>query len=1109
MHAFCIRPGTGLVLALLLVAALFGGASAQIPADLPAVRRAVEDLTKTFGDQYPKGTEYLARLDALAGQQESDALAALGREALLANPLLDFDRLMLVKRGEGQMGLPQNWQSNSSLPMKGYDNELAVLTLGIDAALATLYRPEDGAFVGDVDLHYDADRLLFSMPGGNGRWQIFEMNADGTGLAQLPLIEEPDVDNYDACYLPDGDIMFTSTAPFVGVPCVTGASHVSNLYVLQRETGNIRRLTFEQDHDWCPTVLSNGRVLYLRWEYSDIPHFASRILFHMNPDGTSQMEYYGSNSYWPNAMFYARPIPENPTQFVAVVGGHHDNPRMGELVLFDTAKGRHEADGVIQRIPGYAQTVEPILLDGLVMESWPRFLHPYPLSDKYFLVSCKPTPESRWGIYLVDVFDNMTLLKEADGYALLEPVPLRKTPIPPVIPSRVEPERSDALVYLTDIYAGQGLAGVPRGTVKQLRLFTYHFAYHGMGGQINRVGLDGPWDIKRIMGTVPVEPDGSALFRVPANTPISVQPLDAEGKAIQLMRSWMTAMPGETLSCVGCHEQQNSVVPSKATIAAGREPSEIAPWYGPTRGFSFKREVQPVLDAYCVACHGEERDPDFRPLPPVHTTARSNGYNNGTQFMPSYLALRQFVRAPSMESDMHLLPPGEFHADTTTLVQTLRRGHHGVKLDDEAWNRLITWVDLAAPAHGTWHEIVGEEKVNHQRDRRREMLRRYAGIDEDPEAVGEPAVLVAVAREGGLATSLSNSPPTRHCEESPTKQSRLQGRPVTPSGNEIAASLADSLLSRERLRSLSPTVTAEQSREAIAMTDEADSRNEGGAQQDSPGRVPPSSHSDGFGVSSGHTGQPDPDTQEPARRTIDLGEGITIELVLLPAPQPASRHPFWMGVCEVTNAQYARFDPDHDSRLEHGDFLQFSVEERGYPLNGPNQPVVRISWNQATAFCDWLSSRLKEDFSLPTELQWEHACRAGATTPMWYGDLDADFSESANLADASLHNVDTFKPWSLPSGAIHPWRPAVTSVNDGHRVSAPVGSFAPNAWGLCDMAGNAAEWCRTTDADSDRQPARGGSWYDRPKNAQSSSRVTYAPWQPVFNVGFRVVCKGE
>ncbi len=589
-------------------------------------------MSQTFQARYPHGPQYLQQLQTLqqaqhavldegaadgtsaktrtfSGEQlrQLDDIARqfeqLKQEALLANPLLDFDRLLLVRRAASNLGLPANWQSNSSLPTTGFDNQLAVLSpVRPDGELTTLFQPEGGRFVGDVDLHFDAERMLFSMPGANGRWQVFEMNVDGSGLHELPLIHEPDVDNYDACYLPDGRILFTSTAPFIGVPCVYGSSHVTNPYLLDHD-GSIRQLTVDQEHNWCPTVLNNGRVLYLRWEYTDLPHSNSRILFHMNPDGTGQMEYYGSNSFFPNSFFYARPIPDHPTKVVGMATGHHGMSRSGRLLILDPALGRHEADGVVQEIPGWGKKVEPIIKDNLADGVWPQFLHPYPLSEKYFLVSAKPTPNSLWGIYLVDVFDNMLLLCEQPGYALFEPIPLRKTPRPPVIPDKVDRDRQDALVYLTDIYSGGGLRGIPRGTVKQLRLVSYHFSYRGMGGLLGAIGMDGPWDIKRVLGTVPVEADGSALFRVPAYTPIAVQPLDEEGQSLQLMRSWFTAMPGEVLSCVGCHEQQNTATVNRKTIAALGAPAEITPWYGPVRGFSFQREVQPVLDKYCVGCH--------------------------------------------------------------------------------------------------------------------------------------------------------------------------------------------------------------------------------------------------------------------------------------------------------------------------------------------------------------------------------------------------------------------------------------------------------------------------------------------------------------------------
>ena len=1052
--------------------------TADISFNVRAMRLAITDLIKTHGPKYPKGAEYLKRLDAIekdlpaviAGVAKGDAAAkaqaaqikAFQAEALLANPLIDFDKLLLVKRSTRNLGLSANWQSNSSVRNDGYDNEIAVLSpVAPGGELTTLFKPAGTSFVGDVDLDFDARRLLFSIGRGkNKRWQIAELDVDpstgrragGEDFREVPLITQADVDNYDACYLPDGNIMFTSTAPFIGVPCVTGSSHVTNIYHLTRKTGSIRRLTFDQDHNWCPTVLNNGRVLYLRWEYTDIPHYVARILFHMNPDGTDQKEYYGSNSYWPNSMFYARPVPGSSSKFAAVISGHHDTHRMGELILFDINQGRFEADGVVQRIPGHGQKVEPIISDALARGKWPMFLHPYPLSDKHMLVSAQPTRRSLWGVYLVDTFDNMVLLAETPGYVLFEPVPLRKTPRPPVVPSMVDPSRKDAVMYLANVYAGPGLKDVPVGAVKKLRLFTYQFSYHGMGGQVNRVGLDGPWDVKRVLGIVPVESDGSALFRVPANTPISIQPLDSDGRAVALMRSWTTAMPGEVQSCIGCHMSQNSTAPPGRTAAVARDPSKIALWYGPTRGFSFEREVQPVLDKYCVGCHdGKARDdgkalPDFTPRPAVHPKAKSGGYNNGTRFTPSYMALRAYTRPPSIESDMHMLPPYEFHASTARVVQMLEKGHHNVTLDAEGWDRLVTWIDLHAPAHGTWRDIVGDRKVDHQRDRRRAMMKLYAYIDEDPEAIPE-----------AKPTIKAIMPP-------PEKK-------VTPTKIECAGWPFDAETAAKR--------------QAV-----------GG----------------------------------PAKREIDLGGDVKLALMRVPTgrfvmgsdngfaderPRKAVEvKAFWMGRFEVTNAQFAAFDPKHDSRLEHGDFLQFSIRERGYPLNAPTQPVVRVSWDRAAAFCQWLSKKTGAKVALPTEAQWEYACRAGTETPMSYGPLGADFSKHANLADKTFRFMPTYG-WGLPSGAVPPWRPAIDTVNDNHRISAPVGSFKPNAWGLHDMHGNAAEWTsgvwtprqggRASQGDSPRRVVRGGSWQDRPAWARSAGRTGYNRWQGVVDVGFRIV----
>lgn len=1045
--------------------------------DARALRLAIKDLAETYGLRYPRSAEFLARLDELETKPDSregaarvaESLAILRRKALLANPLLDFDSLLLVQRGaeSPSLGLPRNWESNSSLAKTGYDDRIATLApVSPEGKLNTVFKPTGGRFVGDVDLDFAAEKMLFSMPDERDRWQVYEIRMNGSGLRRLTG-EESDVDSYDACYLPNGKIVFTSTACFAGVPCVYGASHVANLYLMDGDGKNVRQLCFDQEHDWCPTVLNDGRVLYTRWEYTDTPHSNTRLLFQMNPDGTEQRAFYGGSSYWPNSFFYTRPIPGHASKVVAVVGGHHDNPRMGELVVFDAAKGRQEADGAVQRIPGLGRRVEPILRDGLTINSWPKFLHPFPLSEKYFLVSCKPSPEALWGIYLVDVFDNITLVKEMPGYALLEPVPLRRVPPPPAIADKVDLKSKSATVYIVDIHAGDGLKDIPRGKVKRLRIFTYHYAYQGMGGLLGTIGMDGPWDIKRIVGTVPVQEDGSVKFRVPANTPLSIQPLDEEGKALQLMRSWTTAMPGETVSCTGCHQPSGAAPSPKRTIAESRPASEIEPWYGPTRGFSYAREIQPVVDRYCTGCHngkggaeggstvdlrGDVYIKDWRSVTPGN-----GGYSGAAgKFSVGYAELHRFVRRPGIESDYHVLEPMEFHADTTQLVQMLKKGHHGVKLDVESWDRLITWIDLNCPYHGTWGEEL--DNPGNQRQRRKDLLLRYGGVEDDPEAVPERAALAAAAPID--AAELPRADAIVSCPDWPF--------------------------------------------------DEAEARKRQSA----------------AGVT--------------ARQKVDLGDGISLDLTLIPAGQfilgsldgasderPLSKvrieQPFWIGQMEVTNAQFAQFDPRHDSRVESKNTYQFGIH--GYPANRPEQPVVRVTWNEAMAFCRWLSEKTGRKFSLPTEAQWEYACRAGTAGSMHYGEIDADFSTFANLADAKLSEFAS-DPYTVDTPLKDPteyddWIPKDSRYNDGAMLSIQPGKYLANAWGLFDVHGNVGEWTRTTykeypyDATDGRDdPAttgpkvvRGGSWRDRPRHATSSVRFDYQPYQRVYNVGFRVVCE--
>lgn len=1061
-------------------AAVQKAASATIaPKEFESLRLAITDLSETYRDSYPKGAKFLDRLEAIEQASEPHdqatvkAFRELRREALLANPALDFDRLILLKRKRGQLGLPTNHQCNAALNQDGYDNEIAVLSpVGDGLRLTTLFRPESGRYVGEIDLHFDADRLLFTMPDGKS-WEIYEIGVDGSGLRRVTRPVD-DVDNFDGCYLPDGRIIFSSTASYTGVPCWHGKERACSLYSMNDDGSDVRQLCFDQDLDLHPSVLPNGQVIYSRWDYTGIMHIYLRPLMVMNPDGTSQRAVYGSNSHYPNSLFFPRAIPGETNKLVAILAGYHGPNRMGELVVLDTAKGWREAKGVLHRIGHRGEPTKVTIRDNLIGDSWPKFLHPYPLNNKYFVTAAQFSKNAPWGVFLVDVFDNFVALAYDPNFDFYEPLPLRSTATPRTLPDRTDRNRDDAIVYLHDVYLGPGLVGVPRGAVKKLRIVAYNFGMPGMAGP-DKIGRGGPWDAMRILGTVPVPEDGSVAFKVPANTPISVQPLDDEGKALQLMRSWYTAMPGEKASCVGCHEQPKDTPLVRYETAALKTPVEIEPWHGPARGFDFEREVQPVLDKFCVGCHdGSSEKPDLRAerfaqsyegsplsnlgasrldpqLIPKFAACESNHKFIGNvkmRYTPAYEALIPFIRRVNIEDHVGLHVPGEYHADTSELIQMLEKGHHNVELDGEAWDRLVTWIDMNGPCHGTWGDVAEIPCGNDKR--RRELALKYGGPKDDPEAVFDTP--------------------------------RYEGKPIVPEQSQVK-----------------PT--------PVKLAGWPVKPEDASAQQYSAG---------------------------PWKKSIDLGSGVALDVVRIPAgrfvmgdtggasdelPQAevAIPHDFWMGACEVSNEQFRRFKAAHFS----GYFVKRSIDANGpgMLMDEPKQPAVRVSWDEAVAFCRWLSEQTGKRFRLPTEAEWEYACRAGGDSPLAYGPLDADFSRHANVADAAAAQF-----YSVTGGVVvFQDIPADQRFDDGAIATAAIGSYEPNLWDLHDMHGNAAEWTlsayaaypyRSEDGRNNvtgnaPKVVRGGSFYDRPKRCRSSFRLSYPAWQKVHNVGFRVVCETD
>ncbi|MDR1962427.1 MAG: SUMF1/EgtB/PvdO family nonheme iron enzyme, partial [Planctomycetaceae bacterium] len=673
-----------------------------------------------------------------------------------------------------------------------------------------------------------------------------------------------------------------------------------------------------------------------------------------------------------------------------------------------------------------------------------------------------------FGLYLVDRFDNMTKIMELPNDSLLQPIPILPRQRPPVRTDMTDPENKQGTMFITDVYQGGGLKGVPRGTAKSLRIFAYHFGFRNSGGH-ESVGMVSSWDVKRILGTVPIEEDGSASFNVPANTPISIQVLDAEGRAIQLMRSWTLCMPGEQQACIGCHETPLEVTPNKRVAAANRPPSEITPFYGAARPFGYETEIQPLLEKNCVACHNDVNKAERKMI-------SFEAHNTGNwRTDTSYSALNPFTWRPGPEGDLDMLPPMDYHASVSELVQILKRGHYGVQLDKEAWDRIYTWIDLNVPYRGHW--------INPEFEKRRlELAKLYADLDTNPEEEYRTSL---AAVEKAEVQKLTPTQLDEVIKKYPVKDSTASFSPFSP-----------------RLVPNAPR---------LKMTIDL-----GKVPEPTPERGLPGDPSWAWQPIQGQEKSP-PIVAE----KIDLGENRQISFVQVTGEQAISDNgtgkkvamlkPFWISETEITNGQYAMFDPDHDTRYLREDGKDHIVP--GYIANHPDQPVARISFREAEAFCRWLSEKSGKTVKLPTEWQWEYAARAGTKTPFWYGDYDTDFSKYANLAGAEVR--ETYTSWENGStvhkrrfygnNSIFPLRD--DRFADKWFVVDYVKQYEPNPFGLYDVIGNVWEWAYPDpDNTSNGQVvARGGSWKDRPKVAGSAAKVWYEPWQKVMNVGFRPI----
>ncbi|MHC4074567.1 MAG: HzsA-related protein, partial [Planctomycetota bacterium] len=461
--------------------------------------------------------------------------------------------------------------------------------------------------------------------------------------------------------------------------------------------GNIRPISAFENFEWTPSVAADGRILYARWDYIDRFNGPFMSLWSTNAIGTNPQLVYGNFTERPQCVFEARAVP-NSQKLVFTAAAHHSNMG-GSLVLLDRTRGT-EYERPLTRLTPDACFPET--------EGWPRhyYANPYPLSEEYFLVawSDKPLPPHSFvttdernpvdplGIYLYDAFGNLELLHRDPNIASMYPIPVRPRRKPPAHPRTVDWNGAQEGRFLVqDVY--QGLEGIKRGSVKRLRIIGVppktqpHMNSPSLG-----ISKEDPG--KFILGTVPVEEDGSAHFCVPSGIPIFLQALDQSGLVVQTMRSLTYVQPGQTLSCVGCHESRElAPVVGGRPLAVRREPSKITPGPDGSWPLRFDRLVQPVLDKSCVSCHkddsGNEKAASF-------ALTSDNSYQNLLEFADKDLEKLAFERDVSVVGDC-VAGDSKLFA-----LLTEQGGHEGVHLDADSLNRLITWMDVYAQKLGSF-----------------------------------------------------------------------------------------------------------------------------------------------------------------------------------------------------------------------------------------------------------------------------------------------------------------------------------------------------------------------------------------------------------------------
>ncbi len=716
------------------------------PADVVLRRTAALLADLTGRDDAPDLSEHAAELKRLQGANAAVPVADAGarrqlfekarklrRGIAFANPLLRFDKLLFIKRHDagGPFHMCDQYYGCNARPGGG----LFVLSdpFGAAAKLTNLLadavvqkgrlggqKLAGGAFL-SPEVSFDGRTILFAYTQARAKktytwgpeisYHIFKCTAGGGGLAQLT---DGDADDFDPCFLPGGRVVFVSERRGgylrCGRHCPTYA-----LCVMAPDGGDIRCLSFHETHEWHPSVGNDGMLVYTRWDYVDRDTNVAHHIWISYPDGRDPRSFHGNypaeRRDRPWMEMSIRAIPGS-RKYVATTGAHHGHA-FGSLVVIDQSLEDDGAMSQLKRLTPEAPfpEAETNTRRGTVYGT------AWPLSEKYYL--CAYDRQARnHGIYLLDAFGNRELIYRDESIASIDPVPLGPRPMPPVIPDQrvaaaepAEPAPADGpetgTFALMNVYDGDfdWPAGARITALRIIQVLPKTTAPPNRP----RIGVGNQTNARAVLGSVPVEPDGSAHFQVPAGKLVYFQALDANGLAVQSMRSGTYIQPGRLLSCQGCHEPKRRApaVQRAVPLAMRRPPSRISPDVDGSNPFSYVRLVQPVLDRKCVRCHRQKKALDLTGSP------GKNGWTRSYVSLAGKYASYYHVSNGSIRSGVHggsRSIPGKSGAMASKMLACLDERHYGVKLTAEEFHRLTLWLDCNSEFFGAYENTDAQAR---------------------------------------------------------------------------------------------------------------------------------------------------------------------------------------------------------------------------------------------------------------------------------------------------------------------------------------------------------------------------------------------------------------